>query len=267
MDRQEALKQARQKFGKQSRSKRYEQKIILALYWINAFHFSTPSIVDCLTQNRKRGFAKKLVEKKLLVEREIHSYFPYMPKKILTLSKAGRELLAFAFPQIRVWTGKINENKLFHDYLVQVYSLRLVKLKTYDTIGILREYQVYKKQYDAVLIFDKTTTIGIELDLNRKKKRELSNALYNIYWDIHKEKVNFVHFVFPNRHYELFENEYRNIMKSRVYLYKKNRFNQYERTQEYVEFLGDEDYYIEFHAIDIPPQICPPKEPEPDVEI
>jgi len=273
MDRQEAIKQARQKFGKQSRSKRYEQKIILALYWTNAFHFSTPGIVDCLVQNRKRGFTKRLVEKGLLVERDIFSYFPYMPKKTLVLSKAGREFLALQVPEYPIWTGKINENKIFHDYLVQIYTLHILKTKNYSSFRILREQQLYKKQYDCILTLNNELTIGIELDLNRKKTREIHNALYNIYQDIRiKKVVDEIHFVFPTQHYQLFKNEYENLLDKKVFLYEKNRFNQYEKTHNYIQFYENwweiEEYReIEFHAIDIPPQICPPKEPEPDVEI
>jgi len=276
MDRQEALKQAREVFGSQSRSKRHELKILQALFWINNFHFSTPALVDCLTQGKKRGFARKLIQKGLLVEKDIYSWLPYFPKKILTLSQQGRELLSFLQPKLEIWTGKVNENKIFHDYLVQIYTLHLLDRNIFNTV-IAREHKPGHKQYDAfVFIEDKNLKIGIEVDLNRKKTREVHNALYYIYQDLEKGVINEVHFVFPTQHYQLFKNQYENLLVGKkIYLYEKNRFNQYEKTYKYVQFYEnwielEEHGEIKFNEIKIPPQICPTKEKfnfGPDIEI
>ena len=266
-DKKEILKKARARFGRQSRSKRHEQKITMALYWTNAFHFSTPSIIDCLTQNRKRGFAKSLTDKGFLVERDIQSFLPYFPKKILVLSKQGREFLSFKIPDSDVWEGKIPESRIFHDYLVQIATLHKLKpiLRDYQTFSITKEPQFTNKIYDSYIHYktkDKEKRIGIEVDLTRKKTREVNNALFHIHIDIQNNLIDEVYFIFPKQHYELFKNQYEQVLHNKVFLYEKDQFNRYRKTLKSIQYSEEDREKIHFEAIDIPPQICPPPEQE-----
>lgn len=259
-DKKEILKKARETFGRQSRSARHEYKIVLALHWTNAFHFSTPSILDCLVQNRKRGFTKSLAKKGLLIEKPIYSYLPYFPKKILVLSKQGREFLLFKMPKIQVWEGKIPESRIFHDFLVQIYALHIHKNKKYVGYSIYKEPKHTNKIYDCQLIYNyrnKTTTkIGIEVDLTRKKIREINNALFNIYFDLQNNIIDEVYFVFPKQHYKLFKNQYVETLNQKVFLYEKEQ-NRYRKTFKSIQYSKEDKEKIHFEAIDIPPQICP----------
>ncbi len=266
-DKKEILKKARETFGRQSRAAQHEYKILLSLYWTNAFHFSTPGIIDCLTQNRKRGFAKSLTNKGFFVERDIQSFLPYFPKKILVLSKQGREFLSFKIPDLDVWEGKIPESRIFHDYLVQIATLHKLKpiLRDYQTFSIAKEPQFTNKIYDSYIhckTKDKEKRIGIEVDLTRKKVREIHNALYNIYFDLQNNLIDEVYFIFPKQHYELFRNQYEKVIGEKVFLYKKNQHNRYKKTPKNIVFTLDDETKLHFEAIDIPPQICPKPKPK-----
>ena len=260
-NKKETLEKAREKFGKQNRSARHEQKILLALYFTNAFHFSTPSIIDCLVQNKKRGFAKKLTEKQLLIEKDIYSYLPYFPKKILVLSKQGREFLLFKLPDTYIWEGKVAEGHIFHDYLVQIATLHKLKsiLKDFEVFSIAKEPKFTNKIYDSYLSYktkDKKERIGIEVDLTRKKIREINNTLFNIYFDLQNNLVDEVYFIFPKQHYRLFRNQYEQVLNQKVFLYEKEQ-NRYRKTFKSVQYSPEDREKIHFESIDIPPQICP----------
>ena len=266
-NKREILEKARKKFGKKNRSKRHEQKITIALHWINAFHFSTPGIIDCLTQNRKRGFARNLVRKGFLVERDIQSFLPYFPKKILTLTKQGREFLQFKLPNTQVWEGKIAEGRIMHDYLVQIVTLHKFKPISKDHYSFLieKEPRFTNKIYDSYIHYktkDKEKRIGIEVDLTRKKLREIHNALYNIYSDLQNNLIDEVYFVFPKQHYKLFRNQYKQALYGKVFLYEKDQFNRYRKTLKSIQYSEEDREKIHFEAIDIPPQICPKPEPK-----
>ncbi len=262
-DKKEILKKARARFGRQSRSKRHEQKITMALYWTDAFHFSTPSILDCLTQSHKRGFANSLVKKGFLIEKDIYSFLPYFPKKALVLSKQGREFLKMFNPKLDIWEGKIPESRIFHDYLVQIVTLHKLKpiLEDYYSFFIEKEPKHTNKTYDSYIQYQ-TTKIGIEVDLTRKKVREIHNALYNIYFDLQNNLIDEVYFIFPRQHFKLFRSQYEKALHGKVFLYEKDQFNRYRKTLKSIQYGPEDREKIHFEAIDIPPQICPPPEQE-----
>ena len=207
----------RKRYGNTAGIKVFELKLYKTLHLVNTFRYSTASLIDFYAQNYKRGFAKKLVKQGYLIEHEIYSSVPYLPRKTLTLSKKAKEELVSRFDyELKIWEGKINVNTLLHNYTVQAIVITLIKkLTKYNPhlkltfIGEVHTKMFYK-DYDAVLINTKieNDNIGIELDLNYKKPKEIEKILSKFERDLKENLIKSIFIYFPETHFEKFKNQY-----------------------------------------------------------
>lgn len=203
----------------------YQEKILKTLWLINGFRFSTPTAIDYALQ-KQRGFAKKLYQKGYLIEHEVPYTEPYMPKRIYTLSRAGREYLErnWYFNDIYIWTGKINDKQIYHDYLTQLISIALVKKNNKDVRQILGPTQIhyigaYKKNYDAVIVPKSNYIVGIETDLSEKKPKEVKTIYEKIQQDIKNKLISLVFIYFPEKRYTKYRNIYLKYMPQNLNKY------------------------------------------------
>ena len=207
----------RKRYGNTAGIKIFELKLYKALHLINTFRYSTPTLIDFYTQNYKRGFAKKLLEQGYLIEHEIYSSTPYLPRKVLTLSKKAKEELLSRFGyELKIWEGRINPNTLLHNYTIQAIIISLIKKFTKHNphlkltfIGEVHTKMFYK-DYDAVLINTKieNDNIGIELDLNYKKPKEIEKILSKFERDLKENLIKSIFIYFPEAHFEKLKNQY-----------------------------------------------------------
>jgi len=217
------LAQARERYkklyGNTAGIKIFELKLYKTLHLVNTFRYSTASLIDFYAQNYKRGFAKKLVKQGYLIEHEIYSSVPYLPRKVLTLSKkAKEELLSKEGYELKLWEGKINVNTLLHNYTVQAITIALIKKREKiklqaSFIGEVHTRSVFHKDYDAVLLQENIKTgenlnAGLELDLNYKKPKELEKILSKFERDLKENLIRYIFIYFPEAHFEKFKNQY-----------------------------------------------------------
>ncbi len=227
------LERARERYkklyGNIAGIKAFELKLHKTLHLVNTFRYSTPTLIDFYTQNYKRGFAKKLLEQGYLIEHEIYSSVPYLPRKVLTLSKKAKEELLSRFGyELKIWEGRININTLLHNYTVQAITITLIKklikrnphLKL-TFIGEVHTKSMFYKDYDAVLINTKieNDNIGIELDLNYKKPKEIEKILDKFQKDLKENLVKHIFIHFPETHFEKFKNQYLKAIDKKYKIY------------------------------------------------
>ncbi len=219
------LARAREKYkklyGNTAGIKVFEYKLYKALHLVNTFRYSTPSLIDFYVQNYKRGFAKKLLQQGYLIEHEIYSSTPYLPRKILTLSKKAKEELLSQFGyELKIWEGRINPNTLLHNYTIQAITIVLIKKRekkvksqlNFNFVGEVHTKLAFYKDYDSVLLQEDIKTgenlnAGLELDLNHKKPKEIEKILDKFEKDL-KENLNSIFIYFPEKHFEKLKNEY-----------------------------------------------------------
>ena len=206
-------------YGNTAGIKVFEHKLYKTLHLVNTFRYSTPSLIDFYVQNYKRGFAKKLLKQGYFVEHEIYSSVPYLPRKVLTLSKKAKEELLSKFGyKLKIWEGKINVNTLLHNYTVQAITIALIKKREKTKlqasfIGEVHTRSVFHKDYDAVLLQENIKTgenlnAGIELDLNYKKPKEIEKILDKFQKDLKENLVKHIFIYFPEAHFEKLKNQY-----------------------------------------------------------
>ena len=211
----------RKQYGNIAGIKVFEYKLYKALHLVNTFRYSTPSLIDFFTQNYKRGFAKKLLEQGYLIEHEIYSSTPYLPRKILTLSKKAKEELVSRFNyELKIWEGRINPNTLLHNYTIQAIIIALIKKReklesklNFNFIGEVHTKLAFHKDYDAVLLQENIKTgenlnAGLELDLNYKKPKEFEKILSKFERDLKENLIRYIFIYFPEAHFEKFKNQY-----------------------------------------------------------
>jgi len=175
------------KFGKNP-NQAYMTKLYIVVNFVNAFGYSFPRVIEHLINTKKRGFAKKLVQKGILVEEKITRPVPTMPAKLIKLTELGKSLLS-----AQATTRKINPNNFLHDYKVQLYTVKLIKeyKKYYKTIAISRIQDIpilYKKDYDAIVYLDKKEIIAVEVELNRKKEKTVHINIEKMIQDLINSK-------------------------------------------------------------------------------
>ena len=220
-----AREQYKKLYGNTAGIKVFEYKLHKALHLVNTFRYSTPSLIDFFTQNYKRGFAKKLLKQGYFVEHEIYSV-PYLPRKILTLSKKAKEELSSHFGYgLKIWEGKINPNTLLHSYTIQAIVITLIKRLTEHNphlkltfIGEVHTRSVFHKDYDAVLLL-KDENIGLELDLNHKKLKEVEKILEKFERDLKENLIKHIFIYFPETHFEKFKNQYLKAIDKKYKIY------------------------------------------------
>jgi len=215
-------------YGNTAGIKVFVYKLHKTLHLVNTFRYSTPSLIDFYVQNYKRGFAKKLLKQGYFVEHEIYSSVPYLPRKILTLSKKAKEELSSHFGyELKIWEGRINLNTLLHNYTVQAIIITLIKKLTKHNphlkltfIGEVHTKMFYK-DYDAVLINTKieNDNIGIELDLNHKKPKEIEKILEKFERDLKENLIKHIFIYFPETHFEKFKNQYLKAIDKKYKIY------------------------------------------------
>jgi hypothetical protein len=163
-----------------------KEKDLSALFWVYAWGWSSPSVVDFYASPNRRGIAARLVKKGFLSEHVTNSgKIKGTPDKVLTLTRDGiSEVEAFLTEdQLLNYPSQCEKiiawNHLRHDLLTQKYTAQALANGTIT--GYLTPRQTAQKsdkntkQHDVIWILKDNKKIGVEVELSAKWDRDLDD--------------------------------------------------------------------------------------------
>lgn len=167
-------------------------KDLIAARWIYRWGWSTPGIVDLMASPGRRGIAARLVKRGWLSNHPTPSGsgIKGVPAEVLVLTHDGvsevesdlseSDLIPYSSkPELTIpW------HQLRHDCLVQLWTARRLAAKKIKSFSTPREISKPSlsgiKQSDAIWTIAtpaKNLQVGVELELNAKKDRELDQTI------------------------------------------------------------------------------------------
>lgn len=177
---------AAEALGDKSSRKAGREKDLSALFWVYAWGWSSPSVVDFYASPNRRGIAARLVKKGFLSEHITDGGKARgKPDKVLTLTQDGvAEVEAFLtedqlLPYPSHSEKIIAWNQLRHDLLTQKYSAQA--LANGNIVDYLTPRQTAKKsdkntkQHDSIWVLKDHKKIAIEVELSAKWDRDLDD--------------------------------------------------------------------------------------------
>lgn len=163
-------------------------KANLALLWVYKWGWSSPSILDIISNSARRGLAARLVKNGLLMSTRTASggAVKGVPAFILTLTDTGlaevERNLEDGFMQYEQNPWKaVPQDILRHDHLTQMATAASFidkKIKDFQTPKQMAEKSADGiKQPDSVWILPNGEKMGIEVELTQKHDRQLDQFI------------------------------------------------------------------------------------------
>ena len=194
-----SLAKAREAMQGISPRARGAEKTRLALEWIYRWGWSSPTLLDLVTDGKRTGLAARLTRQKLITSTKTESGggVKGIPIHMLTLTNLGREeverhredLINYEIDPYRV-----DQSKLRHDQLAQRATANSLKNKTILDFKTPNELSAKSekgvKQPDVLWIRQDRTRMGIEVELSAKWDRKLDEFVLGCVRSLHKNPTN-----------------------------------------------------------------------------
>lgn len=158
-------------------SKRAEQKELQALAWLAAWGWSWPDLLDSLSGAARRGLAARLVSKGYAarIENPNGGGVRFAPRYAMTITDLGlTRLYSTCETEPPAPKTRIPWHQLRHDAICQYatkWALRNRGITLFEAAP-----RKMKKNFDCVW-FGHNYTVGVEVELTRKKEPEMTAAL------------------------------------------------------------------------------------------
>ncbi|WP_394999376.1 hypothetical protein [Acinetobacter sp.] len=159
-------------------------------------------IIDQINGEKRRGLSKRLIELGLLKSTISDSggYFKDVPRKILTLTPKGLEILSHAVPLSYGYDFNkgVNQAELRHHHIAQKVTLNFFlgkddNLKYFSTeLDRLGKSIIGMKEPDVVLFFDESMPNELDVGVERLRKIAAEVELtgkYGLKFDRFKESI------------------------------------------------------------------------------
>jgi len=165
---------------------RREESIYSALDWIYPWRYSSPGVINQLSQTSVNGLSRILVNNGLAksTKTACGSGFKNVPGQMLTLTKEGLRVIESrrdTLIKYEVNPYKIRQDQLRHNYIAQSLTMqkmntgKIIKFETEKEVAILSTFEV--KQPDVIWILPNQQRIGVEVELTGKWDRFLDHQI------------------------------------------------------------------------------------------
>lgn len=194
-----SLAKAREAMQGISPRARGAEKTRAALEWIYRWGWSSPAILDLVTDGKRTGLSARLVRQKLITstKTECGGGVKGIPIHMLTLTSLGREEVERLREDLLNYDNdpyRIDQSKLRHDQLAQRATANSLKNKTILDFKTPSELTAKSakgvKQPDVLWIRPDKTRMGIEVELSAKWDRKLDEFVLGCVRSLHKNLAN-----------------------------------------------------------------------------
>ena len=165
---------------------RREESIYSASDWIYTWRYSSPGVINKLSQTSVNGLSRVLVNNGIAksTKTACGSGFKNVPGQILTLTKEGLRVIESrrdTLIKYELNPYKIRQDQLRHNHIAQSLTMekmitgKIVKFETEKEVGVLSAFKV--KQPDVIWTLGNRQRIGVEVELTGKWGHALDHQI------------------------------------------------------------------------------------------
>ena len=165
---------------------RREESIYSASDWIYTWGYSSPEVINKLSQTSVNGLSRVLVNNGIAksTKTACGSGFKNVPGQMLTLTKEGLRVIESrrdTLIKYELNPYKIRQDQLRHNHIAQSLTMekmitgKIVKFETEKEVGVLSAFKV--KQPDVIWTLGNQQRIGVEVELTGKWGHALDHQI------------------------------------------------------------------------------------------